>query len=67
MGRRLCGRRPISFSAMDMHNWIGYAAATLTTASFVPQAWLIFKTRNVTGISTDMYSVFTVSVRPTHP
>ena len=35
---------------MNMTEWIGYAAATLTTASFVPQAWLTFKTRDVSGI-----------------
>ena len=43
-------------------NWtelIGYAAAILTTGSFVPQAWLTFRTRNVSGISLVMYSVFT--------
>ncbi|MEN9769271.1 MAG: hypothetical protein RLZZ180_901 [Pseudomonadota bacterium] len=43
-------------------NWtelIGYAAAILTTGSFVPQAWLTFRTRDVSGISLGMYSVFT--------
>ena len=30
---------------------IGYAAACLTTCSFVPQAWLTFRTRDVRGIS----------------
>ena len=43
-------------------DWIGYAAATLTTASFVPQAWLTFKTRDVRGISLGMYSAFTVGI-----
>lgn len=43
-------------------DWLGYAAATLTTASFVPQAWLTFRTRNVSGISLGMYSVFTLGV-----
>ena len=47
---------------MQMHDWIGYAAATLTTASFLPQAWLTFKTRNVAGISTVMYSAFTLGI-----
>jgi MtN3 and saliva related transmembrane protein len=42
--------------------WLGYAAATLTTAAFVPQAWLTFRTRDVSGISLGMYSVFTVGV-----
>ena len=37
---------------------IGYIAATLTTASFVPQAWLTFKTKDVSSISLGMYSVF---------
>ena len=41
---------------------VGSAAACLTTASFVPQAWLSFKTRDVSGVSLSMYSVFTVGV-----
>jgi len=41
---------------------IGYVAATLTTASFVPQAWHTFKTRDVRGISLGMYSAFTAGV-----
>ena len=41
---------------------IGDAAATLTTCSFVPQAWLTFRTRDVSGISTGMYSVFTAGI-----
>jgi MtN3 and saliva related transmembrane protein len=42
--------------------WLGYAAATLTTAAFVPQAWLTFRTQDVSGISLGMYSVFTAGV-----
>jgi len=41
---------------------IGYCAATLTTASFVPQAWHTFKTRDVRGISLGMNSAFTLGV-----
>ncbi len=41
---------------------IGYMAATLTTASFVPQALQTFRTKDVTGISLGMYSVFTVGI-----
>lgn len=41
---------------------LGYVAATLTTASFVPQAWLTFRTRDVSGISLAMYSVFTLGI-----
>jgi MtN3 and saliva related transmembrane protein len=42
--------------------WLGYAAATLTTGSFALQAWHTFRTRDVSGISLGMYSVFTVGV-----
>jgi MtN3 and saliva related transmembrane protein len=49
-------------SAPAWTEWLGYAAATLTTAAFVPQAWLTFRSRNVSGISLGMYSVFTVGV-----
>ena len=41
---------------------IGSLAACLTTASFVPQAWMSFKTRDVSGVSLGMYSVFTAGV-----
>jgi MtN3 and saliva related transmembrane protein len=41
---------------------IGYIAAILTTASFLPQAWHTFSTRDVSGISLGMYSVFTVGI-----
>lgn len=47
---------------MTTHDLVGYLAATLTTFSFVPQAWLTFRTRDVSGISLGMYSVFTVGV-----
>ena len=41
---------------------IGYAAATLTTASFLPQAWTTFRTRDVRGISLGMYLIFVLGV-----
>ena len=34
----------------------------VTTTSFVPQAWHTFRTRDVSGISLGMYSLFTVGV-----
>ena len=43
-------------------DWIGYLAAFLTTCSFVPQAWLTFRTRDVRGVSLGMYSVFAIGV-----
>jgi len=48
--------------AMLLPDWIGYAAAFLTTCSFVPQAWLTFRTRDVSGISLGMYTAFTAGV-----
>jgi MtN3 and saliva related transmembrane protein len=47
---------------MQSIDFIGYSAAALTTLSFVPQAWHTFKTRDVSGISLGMYSVFTLGV-----
>ena len=47
---------------MNLADLIGSLAACLTTVSFVPQAWLTFKTRDVSGVSLGMYSVFTVGV-----
>jgi MtN3 and saliva related transmembrane protein len=43
---------------MTLIEIIGYIAATLTTGSFVPQVWHTFRTRDVSGISLGMYSVF---------
>ena len=47
---------------MTTADLIGSLAACLTTVSFVPQAWLTFKTRDVSGVSLLMYTVFTVGV-----
>lgn len=41
---------------------IGMVAAVLTTASFLPQALHILRTRNAAGISLVMYSMFTAGV-----
>lgn len=49
-------------SAMTLTDAIGYAAAALTTSSFLPQALLTLRTRNVSGISLGMYSAFTAGV-----
>ena len=43
-------------------DWIGTLAATLTTASFVPQVLHTFRTKDVSGISLGMYSAFTLGV-----
>ena len=47
---------------MNLTDLVGSAAAFLTTASFLPQAWLSFRTRDVSGVSLGMYSVFTAGV-----
>lgn len=41
---------------------IGYGAAALTTAAFVPQAVKSWTTRDLSGISLSMYSLFTLGV-----
>jgi MtN3 and saliva related transmembrane protein len=41
---------------------IGYIAATLTTASFLPQAILTLKTKDTAALSFSMYSLFTLGV-----
>jgi MtN3 and saliva related transmembrane protein len=43
-------------------DWVGYVAACLTTCSFLPQAWLTFRTRDVRGISLGMYAAFSGGV-----
>ena len=46
----------------DITDIAGYLAASMTTASFLPQALHTFKTKDVRGISLGMYSVFTAGV-----
>ncbi|MGY6276986.1 SemiSWEET family sugar transporter [Methylomonas sp. MgM2] len=41
---------------------IGYVAAMLTTASFLPQAILTLKTRDTESLSFGMYALFTSGV-----
>lgn len=48
--------------ALTPTDWIGYVAAALTTGSFVPQALLTLRTRDVSGISLGMYTAFTLGV-----
>ncbi|MFT3736870.1 MAG: SemiSWEET transporter [Rhodocyclaceae bacterium] len=47
---------------MSFEDLVGYSAATLTTAAFIPQAWLTWKTRSAKGVSLGMYSVFVTGV-----
>ncbi|RKQ71764.1 uncharacterized protein with PQ loop repeat [Litorimonas taeanensis] len=41
---------------------IGFAAASLTTLSFVPQAYLVIRTKRTSGISLLMYSFYVIGV-----
>ena len=45
-----------------MHDLVGYAAATLTTLSFIPQTLKSWRTRDLSGVSLGMYSLFTLGV-----
>jgi MtN3 and saliva related transmembrane protein len=47
---------------MPTQEWIGGIAATLTTCSFIPQVWRVWKTRHTKDISLLMYTLFTVGV-----
>lgn len=47
---------------MGITDLIGSAAATLTTISFIPQAWKVWRSRHTADISLGMYSLFTLGV-----
>ena len=47
--------------AMNLE-WFGYAAAVLTTGSFIPQAVMTIRSRNTSGVSLAMYVIFTLGV-----
>ena len=42
--------------------WLGYAAAVLTTLAFVPQAVKTIRSRDTSGISLGMYVIFIVGI-----
>ena len=42
--------------------WLGFVAATLTSASFIPQAVMTIRSRDTRGISRGMYIIFTTGV-----
>ncbi len=43
-------------------DWIGSIAASLTTISFIPQVWKVWRTRHTHDISLGMYALFTCGV-----
>ena len=47
---------------MTPTDWIGSAAATLTTSAFIPQAWKVWRPHHTADISSGMYILFTIGV-----
>ena len=47
---------------MNTIDWMGSIAATLTTTSFIPQVWKVWRTRHTKDISLGMYAIFTCGV-----
>ena len=47
---------------LDLIEILGLIAAILTTASFLPQVWKTWKTKDVSGLSLPMFSMFFVGV-----
>lgn len=47
---------------MNATDLIGYFSAFLTTLAFVPQAHHSWKTRDLSGVSLPMYSLFSLGV-----
>ena len=41
---------------------VGTIAAVFTTVAFIPQAYHSYKTRDLSGVSLPMYSIFTLGV-----
>ncbi len=41
---------------------VGSFAATLTTVSFLPQVWQVWRTKHTADISLGMYTLFTLGV-----
>lgn len=58
----LTGGDQAMIQELSWNDWLGYAAAALTTGSFIPQAVHTLRTRDVSGISLGMYSSFTAGV-----
>lgn len=45
-----------------LQDFVGFAAAGLTTVAFLPQAAKSWMTRDLSGVSLPMYSLFTAGV-----
>lgn len=49
-------------SIQEFSGYIGSVAAVLTTVSFIPQVIHSYRTRDLSGVSLSMYSIFTLGV-----
>jgi MtN3 and saliva related transmembrane protein len=47
---------------MNIVDYVGSFAATCTTIAFIPQAIKSYRTRDLSGISLPMYTIFTLGV-----
>jgi MtN3 and saliva related transmembrane protein len=47
---------------IDLHEIIGLVAAVFTTASFLPQVFKTYKTKDTSGLSLSMYIIFFIGV-----
>jgi MtN3 and saliva related transmembrane protein len=47
---------------MNISDLVGYFSAFLTTVAFIPQAYHSWKTRDLSGVSLPMYSIFSTGV-----
>jgi len=47
---------------MNISDFVGYFSAFLTTVAFIPQAYHSWKTRDLSGVSLPMYSIFSAGV-----
>jgi MtN3 and saliva related transmembrane protein len=62
--RRHFNRQPSTVPAMPLNSIdvLGFVAGALTTAAFIPQVLKSWQTRDLSGISLRMYSLFTAGV-----
>lgn len=47
---------------LNWTEWIGSAAGILTTTSFIPQAYKVYKTKNTESISIHMFIIFNFGI-----
>lgn len=58
----LCDKHAGILEFTDMVDFIGLAAAFLTTLSFLPQTLMVLRSGETSGISLTMYAMFTTGV-----